>query len=161
MAEQGVRIEVDLGVQRHHAAVARERQRVDLGQAGVGVPERPVQRLEHGARLRHRCGGNADFRRDLVGLGVLQPGFRIDEYFVDFLRRVRCDFLDVHAALARGHQAHLLRDPVHHHADVEFALDVGALFDQEAPHFLPLGAGLVRLQLHAENLAGAGFHLVR
>ena len=67
---------------------------------------------------------------------------------------VRGDFLDVHAAFAGGHQAGALRDAVHHHADVELLLDVGALLDQQPAHLLPARTGLVGDQLHAENCFG-------
>ena len=33
-------------------------------------------------------------------------------------------------------------------------LDIGAFLDQQAAHFLALGAGLVRLELHAEDGLG-------
>ena len=39
-------------------------------------------------------------------------------------------------------------------AEVELAPDVEPLLDVEAPHHLPLGAGLVRDELHAEHLVG-------
>ena len=46
VAEQRVVVEVDLRVERHHAAVAGDDQRVDLGERGVGVPEALVQALQ-------------------------------------------------------------------------------------------------------------------
>src|SRR6185437_7321703 len=48
----------------------------------------------------------------------------------------------------------LLRRTVGEHCEVVLLLDVGAFIDQQAPHLLAFGAGLVRLQLHAEDLAG-------
>ena len=41
------------------------------------------------------------------------------------------------------------------HAEVELARDVDALLDEQALDLLALGAGLVRDQLHAEDLRGA------
>ena len=38
------------------------------------------------------------------------------------------------------------------HADVQLVLDVGAFLDEQPAHLLALGAGLVRDQLHAEDL---------
>ena len=38
--------------------------------------------------------------------------------------------------------------------DVVLLLDVGAVLDQQAAHLLALRAGLVGLELHAEDLAG-------
>ena len=49
---------------------------------------------------------------------------------------------------------------VDHHADVELLLDVGTVFDQQAPHLLAVRAGLVRDELHAEDLARVLLHLV-
>ena len=48
---------------------------------------------------------------------------------------------------------------VEHDAEIQFARDRQRLFDQQALHFLALGTGLVRDQLHAEHLGGelAGF----
>ena len=69
-------------------------------------------------------------------------------------------FLDVHAAFARGHQRDLLRVAVGHGGDVVFLLDVGAFLDQQAAHLLARGAGLVGLELHAEDLLGELLHVV-
>ena len=79
---------------------------------------------------------------------------------VDLFRRMGRDFLDVHAAFARGHQRHSLRGTIDDHADIEFLGDVGALFDQQSPHLLPAGSGLVRDQLHAEDLGGTLLDLI-
>ena len=73
---------------------------------------------------------------------------------------MRGDFLDVHAAFGTRHQANALGPAVDHHADVEFFFDVRAFFNQQATDFLSLGAGLMRLQHHAENLRSVAFHLV-
>ena len=45
-------------------------------------------------------------------------------------------------------------------ADVELLADVGAFLDQQPPHLLALGTGLVRDELHAEDLAGERAHFV-
>ena len=60
--------------------------------------------------------------------------------------------------LAIRHDA--LRAAVDDHPDVELLADVGALLDQQAAHLLAGGAGLVRDELHAEDLAGALAHFV-
>ena len=53
---------------------------------------------------------------------------------------------------AGGHHTDLLRDAVHHHAEIELLLDVGAFLDEEPPDLLTGRTGLVRDELHAENL---------
>ena len=94
------------------------------------------------------------------GLAVFQAGRRVDEDLVDFVGCFGGDLLDVHAAFAARHQADALGAAIHHHAEIEFFFDVGALFDQQPPHLLPLRTGLVRLQHHAEDLARVLFHFV-
>ena len=154
MTEQGVGIEIELAVEGNDGARPGDDQRIDFGQAGIGLPECLVQTLEDDPRLRHRSLGHADFPGNVVGFRVFQTRFRIDEHLVNFLRRMRGDFLDVHAALGRCHQADPLTDPIDDHAEIEFLLDVGALLDQQAADLLTLRAGLMGLQLHAEYRLG-------
>ena len=73
VAEQRVRVEIELGVERDDLAVAGEDQRVDLGERRVGLVEQAVEAVEHGARLRQARIGDADLAPDVVGLRVGQP----------------------------------------------------------------------------------------
>jgi hypothetical protein len=105
-------------------------------------------------------GDEFGYRGDVIGFGILQARGRVDLDLVDFFR-MRCShFLDVHAAFARGHQHDALRDAVGDHRHIEFLLDVGAFFDQQAAHFLAFRAGLVGDQLHAEDLVRVLAHLL-
>ena len=133
--------------------VAGQDHRVDFRQRSIGVPERAVQALQDLARLRQAGFRNADLARQVIRLAIREPLRRIDEHLVNPLGRVRRDFLDVHAAFGRGHHGDLLRAAVHHDADIKLLLDVGTFLDEQAPHLLPLGTGLVGLQLHAQDLA--------
>ena len=53
-----------------------------------------------------------------------------------------------------------MRGAIGDDADVVFLLDVGAFLNEQATHFLALRAGLVRNQLHAQDLGGKLAHLV-
>ena len=152
MTEQGVRIEVELGVQRDDLAVAGQDQRVDFGQRCVGVPERLVQALQDRACLRQRSSGHADLRGEFIRFRIFQTDRRVDSDLVNQLRRLFRDFFDVHAAFARSHHDDFLRDAIDHKADIQFLLDVSAFFDQQAVHLLAFRASLVRDELHAEDL---------
>ena len=59
---------------------------------------------------------------------------------------------NVHAALAGRDHGHALAGAVGHSRYVIFFLDVRAVFDQQAAHFLAHGSGLVGDELHAQNL---------
>jgi len=53
-----------------------------------------------------------------------------------------------------------LRGPVGHHRDVVLLADVRAFLDVQAANLLAFGAGLMRLELHAQDLAGQVLHLI-
>ncbi len=144
-------VEVHLGIQRNHVTVAGEDQRIDFRERRVGFPECLVQAFQDRARLRYASLRNPDHARQVVSLRIGQALLRVDEYLVDFLRRVRRDLFDVHAAFRGGHHADFLRTAVHHQADIQLLADIGAFFDQQAPHLLAFGSGLMGLELHAED----------
>ena len=70
----------------------------------------------------------------------------------DLLRRLGRDFLDFDAALRRSHERHAPSVAIDDRAEVQLAPDVEALLDVQPPHLLPLGACLVRDELHPEDL---------
>ncbi len=160
MPEQGIRIEVEFGIECQHPAVSGHDQRVDLGERCIAFDERTVQPVHELASLYHRCLRHADFSCNVVGLALGQTRHRIDGDFVNLFRRVGGDFLDFHAALRTRHQGHPLRGAVDHHAHVQFLGDVGALFHEQALHQAAFGTGLVGNERHAENLRGIFMHLV-
>ena len=160
MAIERIGIEVELGVERQHLVVAGVDQRIDLGQRAIAFIESLVQRLHEGARLWHRHFRHADLACGVVALCIGQALHRIDRYLKNFLGRVLGDVLDIHAALRRRHQRHALGGAIHHHADVKFFLDVGALFHQQALDQATFGAGLMGDEGHAENLLGIGANFI-
>jgi hypothetical protein len=64
------------------------------------------------------------------------------------------DFLDFHAASGAGHEYDAAGGAIDEQAEIEFALDVQAFFDEQALDDTAGGTGLRSDQLHAENLAG-------
>jgi hypothetical protein len=100
-------------------------------------PVRFVQALQVDACIDDGTGRHADF-------GAMSSGRRsgrrwIDGDVVDLLRVALGHFFDVHAAFGRGHQDDLLGDAVGDQRNVQFLLDVGAFFDQQAATFWPSG----------------------
>ncbi|MDT4839293.1 hypothetical protein FQZ97_730790 [compost metagenome] len=154
MTEQGVGVEVELGVQGDDVALAVAVQRVDFDQGSVGVHVALVELLEHVHGLGGGISGQADRIGDLGGLLGRQAGQRIDVFGDDFLGGGVGHFLDVHAAFAGGDERNLLGGAVGDQRHVVFLLDVGAVFDVQAADLLAFRAGLMRDQLHAQDFRG-------
>jgi hypothetical protein len=98
VAEEGVVVEVDLGIQHHHVALLCDRQRVDLREAGVLLEVALRQRHED---LHHRADlfvAEAEIEGHLLGLEWLQTEFGIHSDLENLLWSLVCDFFDVHAA---------------------------------------------------------------
>ncbi len=79
---------------------------------------------------------------------------RVDVDREDLLGGLGGDLLDLHAPLGRRHEGDAPPVAVDDRAEVELAHHVEPLLDVEPPHLLPLGARLVRDELHAEDLLG-------
>ncbi len=99
--------------------------------------------------------------RELPPLERDEPGARLDVFLEDRLGRLRRDFLDVHAPGRRRHHDRTASGAVEHEAQVELARDREAFLDEHARHHTPFRPGLVRLQRHADQIAGDAFGLVR
>ena len=64
------------------------------------------------------------------------------------------DFFNFHAARGAGHEHDAAAGAVDEQAEIKFALDVEAFFDEHALHDAAGGAGLRRDELHAQDVAG-------
>src|SRR5690606_12692922 len=95
------------------------------------------------------------------GLRVGQADQRIHEFLEDLFRGGVGNFFDVHAAFGGSHDGNLLRGAVGQNGNVVFLLDVSAVFDQQTTNLLAFRTGLVRDQLHAEDLGGLGADFVQ
>ena len=73
-----------------------------------------------------------------------KPGFGADRHLEDLLRRACRDFLDLDAPLGAGHQDRHAEGAIQHHADINFAGDVGGFLDEHLRDLLPFGVGLLR-----------------
>ena len=62
------------------------------------------------------------------------------------------DFLDVHAAGGAGHKNNFANAAIDENAEIEFALDVEAFFDENALDGAAAGAGLRGDKIHAEHV---------
>ncbi len=93
----------------------------------------------------------------LARLPCAETDSGIDGLFVDGLRRLRGDFFNLHAAGLRSHEDQFAGGAVEHDAEIKLAIDGRRFFNQQPLHLLPLRAGLVRHQLHAQDVLDVQF----
>ena len=154
MAVEGVVVEIDLAVERDELAFAGDDQRIDLHQRRVGLDERPVQRLQEWPQDLGAVGAQAQAESQLAHLKRLQARGRANRLAQNGRGILVGDFFDLHAAGSAGHDDRRFDGAVHQDAQVQLALDVLALFDEQALHQAAFRAGLRRDQRHAQNLGG-------
>ena len=160
MAEEGVVVEVDLGVEAEKPAVLRLDQRVDLAEAHVLGERRGIEladEIDAGLDLRT---GKAEAEGDgAADEGRVARG-RVDMDGEDFFRRRRRHFLDIHAALGRGDEGDTASAAVDQAGQIELAGDIRAFLDIEAVDPAAVGAGLVGDERAAEHRLGVGDRLL-
>ena len=104
--------------------------------------------------MAHCFGGKPEAERDLARLKRLQTHCRVNRFAQDGVRVLLGNFFDLHAPRGAGHEGGAAARAVHEQAEVEFALDVEALLDEQPADNSPAGAGLRRDQLHAQHPGG-------
>ena len=158
MTEQGVAVEADLGVEDAQVAVFHDDQRVYFQHRHVLLGEGFIEDREEfhavGARGAFELEGVAEFRRISIRDAA------VDRQGHDLLRRIVRNRLDVHAAFGRNDESHLAGFAINQDGEIEFAVNVGAVFDIEAVDLLAGGAGLRGHKMVTQHLLGVGEHVV-
>src|SRR6185436_8263271 len=154
VAEQAVIVEGHFGVEGYQAAVSGDHARIDFEERGVGVDECAVQGLKKWHGFGGGFAGEAETESQLPRLIRLQAGSRMDVFTQDSFGMGLGDFFDFHAACGAGHEHHFAGGAIDKDAEVKFALDVHALFDQQAFDDTPCGTRLHGDQIHAQHVTG-------
>ena len=160
MPVERVVVEGHLRVEGQQVASGSDDERIDLDERGVGGDERVVERDHHLGGLVRLRAVEAEREGELARLERHEPDAWRDVFLADGVRRLRRDFLDVHAAGGRRHDDGASHAAVEHEAQIQLALNREALFHQHARHDAPVGTGLVRLERHADQVAGDALGLI-
>ena len=130
MAEERIIVEVDLGVEGEELVVFGCDKGVDLDQRGVGFDVGLV-------KAQKELDGVVNLRRfetqrkgQLARLPTAKADGRIDRLLEDGLGCFGGHLLDLHAAGLRGHEDQLACGAIENDAEIEFAVDGSALFDE-------------------------------
>jgi hypothetical protein len=95
--------------------------------------------------------GEAEAVGKLARLIWLKADGGLDEFAKDRFGICFGDFFDFHAAGGAGHEENFAGGAVHEDAEVEFALDVEAFFDEQALNDTAAGSGLHSNEVHTEH----------
>ena len=155
MAEQGVVLHVQLGVQGHHPVVPGYDQGVDFHQGTVVFGKDAVQGIQRLGR-RSRLGRlQSQPGSQPAGLVGHQPQHRLNRLGVDVLGVGGGHLLNVHSPGGADNHHRPPETPVNGQGHVELPSDVGQFLDQHRVYWNPLGVGLVGYQvLPQEGLGG-------
>ncbi len=100
--EHRVVVERHLGIEREHAIILGDDQRVDLDHGGIEIAKRTIATHDRGHGLAHLLDVEAKSEGELTRLESLQSDGRVDLLLQDGLGSACRDFLDFDAALSRG-----------------------------------------------------------
>ena len=160
VAEQGVVVEIHLGVESDDIAGTRHDQRVDLDDGGVKVHESLVGRHDELDRGVDLFALKPQPKGQLAGVEAGNPGGRVDRDFQNLLRGVVGDLFDLHPAFGRSHDGDAGGGAVQQQAQIQLALDVAAFLDIQPLHFLAGRPGLLGHQHLTQHLAGIGYNVL-
>ena len=164
MAEHGVAIKADLGVQNQQFVAIgtfAHCQGIDLDLLGIGADERSVETGKNGLRLLGQIAGQAKCLSDAAAMMGHQARGGVDGDGVDLFGRVMCDIFDVHAAFGRCDHGNPAGGTVNEQRQIEFLLNVGAIGDVQTVDLFARFAGLHGHQRIAEHVLGMGFNLIQ
>ncbi len=154
LAEQGVVVEVELGVEGEEALVWGDHEWVDLDERAIGFDEQLEEVGEELGGLVHQGATQAEGGCDAAGLVCLQADGGVDGDAEDLFWGFFGDGFDVHPAFGAGDDHGGGGGAVEQDGEVEFALDINGFGDEQFADQLAFGAGLVSDQRLADHLAG-------
>jgi len=152
-------VETDFGVEANELAGFGDDQRIDFEEIHVLGQEGLIKLGQHGLGLFGQLAAKSESAGDLPGMMGHETGRRIDREREDLLRPRARNLLDFHAAFGRGDEGDARGRAIDERGKVIFAVDVRAVLDVKAMHFLAVRPGLVRHQRRTEQALGFALHV--
>ena len=157
MAIERVVVEVELGVERYHAPVDGNDQRVDLGERAVLREVAREEILDQRGAGPELVSREAESDGEAPRLKRLKTERRVGPLSRDFLGRARGEFFDLHPARPARHHDVRGPSPVEGRREVQLGRDRRRLLDQDAAHLDAVGRRLGRPELLAEDFPRGHF----
>ncbi len=140
VAEEGVVVEVDLGVERVDFVVFGDDEGIDFGERGIHIEAGLRERNHRGCGAGDGRGRDADPEGQIARLIRHQAEAGLDKFFDDRLGSFRGDFFDLHAAGGGRHEGDLAGRTIENDAEVKLPLDGKCFFDEHAVNHAALRA---------------------
>ncbi len=160
VAEDGVVVKAEFGVEADQVFFGGDYQRVDFQHGAVAGDEGFVESPQYRDGFVDQFAPQTEAEGDLAALEGGQADQRVNGFGEDLFGGFGGDFFDVHPPFGGGHDGDFGCAAVHYQRDVQFGGDVAAVFDQDAGDQLSFRSGLVGAEGHAEHLAGDQSHFV-
>jgi hypothetical protein len=154
VAEEGVVVEADLGVEGEDASVAGGDEGVDLDERAVEFPPALVEGLDELAGGLELVALEAEAEGDLPGLETLETDGGVDEDLGDLLGGLLGDLLDLNAALGGGDDDGAGGAAVEEDGEVVLLLDGDGLGEVDGVDLAAGGTGLDGDEGVAEHVLG-------
>ena len=156
MAEEGVVVEDDFGVESEKSAVARDDERIDFGEGGVDL-------FVDLGEIEHELGGfgdvlvlEAELEGEFAGLEGLKAEERVHGLLENFVGGFSGDFLDFDAAFGGGDHGYRGAGAVPGDSKIIFVSDLNGWSDEEDGDGHALRAGLIADHSIGEHEFGGG-----
>ena len=161
VAEQGVVLEVELGVQRQNIPVFRHNERIDFRQGSVLFRIQAEQILQQAGAGVQVSARESQKGRGPPRLEVRQAVQRISHDTDETLRRVCGHGFNIHASVRAGHQDRAARRAIQRDRRVQLARDLLPAFHQHRANHAAFRPGLSGDQRAAQQGGGDSFRLFR
>ena len=156
MAVKRVVVESNFRIERNEPAIAGDDARINFHERRVRLHERAIERLKKRHCRVHNFRREAESEGEFARLKRQQSSGGMNRLAQNRFGIVLGDFLDFHSAGGAGHKHGRAHRAIDENAEIKFALDVEAFFDQQAANDAPFRARLRRDEIHSEDALGVG-----
>jgi len=160
VTEEGVVVEIYLGIHCYDLTLVGPNERVNLSQGRIAIYVRLIKRHNELDACFEGRSFEAERKRKTACLEGAQANGGIDERLLNLLGRFFRYGFDLDATLGGDHDGIHGRLPVEGHSDVVLLGNINRIGDQERAYLLALRTGLVRHEIHPQDIFGVGAHLV-
>ena len=154
MAEQGVIVKIEFGIEREHSAILGHDERIDFDHRAVALHEKVEEAAEQRAELFELIANESEAGCHFSALKGLKSKQGMDRFTKDTVRRFLRHSFDFDTAFGAGDDDRSSGGAVHEDGEVIFFLDIDRFSDEDLTDDFAIGTGLVSDEGFAQHFAG-------